>query len=74
MVNEQFCKLCGKVLIGKTYKCDVCGKLFCEKCQSFLSIAHVGSMNVGKACPECVNTNKSIMVIDPNNPRYFCKK
>lgn len=70
-MSDKLCALCGKIRAGRSYPCDVCHKLFCSNCVRFLSLAHVGSMNVGKVCPECINTNKGIKVIDPDNPRYF---
>ena len=74
MNSQTNCELCGKPILGKFYKCDVCERLFCSTCESFLSLAHVGNMNVGKVCPKCLNKNDNLTVIDPNSPRYFCKK
>lgn len=68
---SDVCTLCGKPLVGNRYACDVCHKPFCSACESFLSITHVGKMNVGKVCPACLNKDKNLHVIDSNNPRYL---
>lgn len=74
MKDKSLCQLCGHPLIGETYACDVCKKQFCPKCQRFLSLAHIGNMNVGYVCPTCLNGDEKLMVIDPNNPRYFAQR
>lgn len=71
MDNKKMCTLCTKFIVGKEFLCDVCKKSFCSKCERFLSVTHTGRMNVGKVCPECLNKNQNLRVIDPDNPRYY---